>query len=111
MASVADRLKSLGPTIAEICRISGTPGMSLGALHRNEVIDIENYGYRDVEEKKAPDQDTLYFIASLSKVFTAAGIGILVDEKKLDWDTPVSSILAEFDHLDDTIKKKSGIVD
>lgn len=109
--SVADRLKSLGPTIAKICRVSGTPGVSLGVLHRNEVIHIENYGYRDVEEKKAPDQDTLYFIASLSKAFTAAGIGILVDEKKLDWNTPVASILPEFDHPNERIMKKSAVVD
>lgn len=111
MDLVAHRLKSLGPTIAEICRVSGTPGVSLGVMHRNEVIHIENYGYRDVEEKKVPDQDTLYFVASLSKVFTAAGIGILVDEKQLDWNTPVASILPEFDHPNETIEKKSGVVD
>ena len=58
--------------------------MSLGVLHHNEVIHIENYGYRGVEKKIAPDQDTLYFIASLTKAFIAAGIGILVDEKKIE---------------------------
>ncbi|KAL8657088.1 MAG: hypothetical protein Q9226_002263 [Calogaya cf. arnoldii] len=111
MDPLAHRLKSLRPTIDEICRISGTPGVSLGVLHKNEVIHIDNFGYRDVEEKKAPDQDTLYFVASLSNLFTAAGIGILVDEGKLHWDTPVSSILPEFDHPDEIIKNKAGIVD
>ncbi|KAL8808548.1 MAG: hypothetical protein Q9182_000099 [Xanthomendoza sp. 2 TL-2023] len=111
MDTLAHRLYSLGPTIVEICRISGTPGVSLGVLHENEVIHVDNFGYRDVEGKKAPDQDTLYFVASLSKLFTAAGIGILVDEQKLEWNTPVSSILPEFDHPDDTIKTKAGIVD
>lgn len=111
MDLVAHRLKALGPTIVEICRVSGTAGVSLGVLHKNEMIHIENYGYRDVEEKIAPDQDTMYFIASMSKLFTAAAIGILVDEKKLDWDTPVASILPKFDHPNDTIKSTSGIVD
>ncbi|KAI4233713.1 MAG: hypothetical protein LQ349_004237 [Xanthoria aureola] len=111
MDTLAHRLKLLGPTIVEICRISGTPGVSLGVLHKNEVIHVDNFGYRDVEAKKAPDQDTLYFVASLSKLFTAAGIGILVDEKKLEWNTPVSCILPEFDHPDETVKNKAGIVD
>ncbi|KAL8811580.1 MAG: hypothetical protein Q9223_007501 [Gallowayella weberi] len=111
MDTLTHRLKSLGPTIVDICRISGTPGVSLGVLHKNEVIHVDNFGYRDVEGKKAPGQDTLYFVASLSKLFTAAGIGILVDEEKLEWNTPVSSILPEFDHPDDTVKTKAGIVD
>ena len=111
MDALVHKLKSLGPTIVEICRVSGTPGVSLGVLHKDEVIHIENYGYRDVERKIAPDQDTLYFIASLSKIFTAAAIGILVHEKKLEWSTPVSSILPDFDHPDATIKEKAALVD
>lgn len=111
MDKVAHRLKVLGPTIAEICRLSGTPGVSLGVLHQNEIIHVDNFGYRDVEGKVPPDQDTLYFIASLSKAFTAAGIGILVDEQKLQWDTPVSSILPDFSHPDKTVREDAGIVD
>ncbi|KAL8852761.1 MAG: hypothetical protein Q9221_002391 [Calogaya cf. arnoldii] len=111
MDPLTHRLKSLRPTIVDICQISGTPGVSLGVLHKNEVIHLDNFGYRDVEAKLAPNQDTLYFLASLSKLFTAAGIGILVDERKLDWDTPVSSILPKFDHPDDVIKNKAGMAD
>ena len=111
MDKVAHRLVLLGPTIVEICKLSGTPGVSVGVLHHNEVIHIENFGFRDVEAKLAPDQDTLYFIASLSKAFTAAGIGILVEEQKLKWETPVSSILPEFDHPDKAVREEAGIVD
>ena len=111
MDKVAQRLKALAPTIVEICRVSGTPGVFLGVLHQNEIFHIEKFGYKDVENKIAPSQDTLYFIASLSKAFTVAGIGILVEEQKLKWETPVSSILPEVDHPDRTIREKAGIVD
>lgn len=50
----------------------------------------------------------MYFVAPLSKIFTAAGICILVDEKKLESSTPVSSLLPEFDHPDESIRKESG---
>ena len=111
MDTLAHRLNSLGPAIAEICKLSGTHGVSLGILHQNEVIHIQNYGYRDVEKQIPPDQDTLYFIASLSKAFTAACVSILVDEKKLEWSTPVSRLLPDFDHPDETIKTKACLLD
>ncbi len=111
MDKVVQRLTALGPTIVEICRVSGTPGVSVGVLHQNEIIHVDNFGYRDVEEKIPPDQDTLYFIASLSKAFTAAGIGILVEEQKLKWDTPVSSIISDFNHADKKVREEAGIVD
>lgn len=93
------------------CRDMPDLGDSWRLAGSSPQIHVDNFGYRDVEAKKAPDQDTLYFVASLSKLFTAAGIGILVDEKKLEWNTPVSCILPEFDHPDETVKNRAGIVD
>ena len=77
------RFKDLSPRVNEILRISGTAGASVGILHSNEVIYTANFGYRDVEKKAPPDQDTIYYIASLSKFMTAAGIGRLVEEGEL----------------------------
>ena len=108
---LSHRLKALSPTITEITKLSGTPGASVGVLHQNEIIHIENFGYRDLEAKLVPDEYTLYYIASMTKAFTAACIGILVDEKKLTWQTPVSQILPEFDHPDDLVKSKAVMID
>lgn len=111
MASLIERLQALSPTITEICRISGTPGLSLGVLHQGEVVYTDNFGYRNVATKTAPDEDTLYYIASMSKAYTAAGIAILVDQNKLKWETPVSKILPSFVHPDQTIHDKAALVD
>ena len=40
--------------------------------------------------------ETLFPIASISKSFTATGLGMLADAKKLDWDQPVREIVTEF---------------
>ncbi|MCJ1398273.1 hypothetical protein MMC11_001470 [Xylographa trunciseda] len=75
-----------------------TPGASIGVLHEDKVIYKHNYGYRDVEAQIAPDDRTIFHIASLSKSFTAAGIGILVEEAKMSWNTPIREILPDFKH-------------
>lgn len=110
-ASLVERLKALNPTIAEICRVSGTPGVSLGVLHEGEIIYTQHFGHRDIKRKLRPDNDTIYYLASLSKAFTAASIGILVEEKKLEWNTVVSKILPEFVHRNKTIREKASVLD
>ncbi|KAF2667592.1 beta-lactamase/transpeptidase-like protein [Microthyrium microscopicum] len=111
MELLLERLQSLTPTIKEICRISGTPGISLGVLHHGEVIYTNNFGFRNVATKTPPDEDTLYYIASMSKAYTAAGIAILVEQKKLKWETPVSNILPDFLHPDASIRENASMVD
>lgn len=81
MRSIADRLQALSKVVAEICRISGIPGASIGVLHEDKVTHI--HSYPNVESLIPPDENTIYHIASLSKSFTAASIAILVEEGKL----------------------------
>ncbi|KAL9584282.1 MAG: hypothetical protein Q9212_002225 [Teloschistes hypoglaucus] len=111
MQSIVDRLQARSKVIAEICRISGTPGASIGVLHEDKVIYTHNYGYRDVELSIPPDESTIYHIASLSKSFTALCIAILVEEGKLSWDTPVRAILPDFKHVNSTINDEATILD
>ncbi|KAL8897524.1 MAG: hypothetical protein Q9207_007176 [Kuettlingeria erythrocarpa] len=111
MRSVLDRLQALSKVIAEICRVSGTPGASIGVLHHDKLIYTHNYGYRNVESQTPPDENTIYHIASLSKSFTAASIAILVDEGKLSWNTPLRDILPDFRHMNTTINDEATILD
>ncbi|KAF6229947.1 hypothetical protein HO133_004284 [Letharia lupina] len=111
MREVAQGLRALSSAITRISNISGTPGVSVGVLHHGEVVHTANFGYRDVEAKLAPDEDTIYHIASLSKLITAAGIGILVDDQNLSWKSPISSILPGFNHKDPVITKEANSID
>ena len=105
------RLKLLGPTINEICSISGCAGASVGVLHHKKVVFTEGYGFRDVENKIKPDQHTIYYMASLTKAFTAAMVGILVEQGKLQWTTPIAQILPAARQKDATIREKANIID
>lgn len=111
MKETIERLQALGPVISRISDISGTPGVSIGVLHHNEVIHTAGFGYWDVGKRLRPDENTIYHIASMSKAATAAAVGILVEERYLDWDTLISTLVPEFNHFNHTIREETNLID
>ena len=93
---LAARLKALRPPIEAIRKTSGCPGASIGIARAGKVVQVEGFGYRDVERKLASDKFTIYYLASLSKTFTASMVGKLVEKGETVMDeTPVSEILPQ----------------
>ena len=72
------------------------PGLALAVVKDGQIVYAKGYGYRDVKNGLKVTPDTLFAIGSCSKAFTAAAIGILVDESKLEWDKPVRTYLPDF---------------
>ena len=72
------------------------PGLALAVVKDGKVVLSKGYGWRDVEKKLPVTPRTLFAIGSISKSFTVTGLGMLIDEKKLDWDKPVRDYLADF---------------
>ena len=72
------------------------PGLALGVIQNGETLYCAGYGFGDVENAVAVTPDTLFPIGSISKSFTVAGLAMLVDEGRLDWDRPVREILPGF---------------
>lgn len=72
------------------------PGLAIVVVKDDEVIFEKGYGLREVGKTDPVDPETLFAIASTTKAFTAAAIGMLVDEGKIKWDDPVVKHLPEF---------------
>jgi len=72
------------------------PGIALAIVKDNKVIHSKGYGLRSLQTRKQTDENTIFAIASNSKAFTAVALGMLVDEKKLQWNSKVSDIIPEF---------------
>ena len=72
------------------------PGLAIAIVKDGKVIFSEGFGYRDVTKELKVTPQTLFAIGSCTKAFTAALVGILVDEGKLDWDKPVRNYLPSF---------------
>lgn len=72
------------------------PGIAVAVVKDGKVIHAKGYGVRSLNTKEKVNENTLFGIASNSKAFTAAALGMLMDEKKLTWDTKVNDIIPEF---------------
>lgn len=88
------------------------PSISMAVVKGGEVIYQGSFGVRSTEDKNsAVDENSLYAIASLSKAFTAASIGMLVDEGKLGWDDKVVDHLPWFEMHDSYVSEHLTISD
>ncbi len=74
----------------------GIPGLAVAVVHRDSVVLARGYGVLEKGDPTPVDENTLFGIASVSKAFTAAAMGILVDEGLVDWDDPVTKHLPDF---------------
>jgi CubicO group peptidase (beta-lactamase class C family) len=101
----------LSATIQTISFISGIHGLSIGILHYNKVIYTKTFGHRDVEAQIPGDAETIYYLGAMTKGFTAAAIGILVDEEKLDWSAKVKDVLPAFHPADPVVCENATITD
>ncbi len=72
------------------------PGIAVAIVKDDKVIHSKGYGVRSLNTKQKVDSNTLFGIASNSKAFTTAALGILIDEKKLSWDDKVIDYIPEF---------------
>lgn len=77
------------------------PGMAVGVIKEGEVVYMKGFGYRDVEKQLPVTSKSLFAIGSCTKSFTALAIGMLVDDGKLDWDTPLIEYIPDFRLYDD----------
>ena len=72
------------------------PGLSIGIVYDQELIWSRGFGYQDLESKTPATPQTLYRIASISKLFTSTGILQLRDQGLLRLDDPITEYLSWF---------------
>eukprot|EP01133_Synstelium_polycarpum_P007821 gene7821-9178_t len=77
-------------------KIFDVPGIAIAIVKDGKVITAKGFGVRKLGEPAPVDAKTLFEVASNSKGFTAAALGMLVDEGKLAWDDPVTKHLPGF---------------
>ena len=74
----------------------GTPGLSAAVGVDGQVVWAEGFGWADVENRVPVTEDTKFRVGSVSKPLTAAAMGILIDEGRLDLDAPVQQYVPSF---------------
>jgi CubicO group peptidase (beta-lactamase class C family) len=87
------------------------PGIGLAIVKDDVAIVAKGYGVRKIGEPAPVDSHTLFGIASNTKAFTATALGLLVEEKKIDWDAPVIRYLPWFAMWDPYVTRELTIRD
>jgi CubicO group peptidase (beta-lactamase class C family) len=72
------------------------PGAAVAIVNKDGPLFVKGYGLRDIAAKLPVTERTIMPIGSLTKSFTAFVIGDLVDDGRLDWDTPVRNYAPDF---------------
>ncbi len=94
--SIAAFIPALEGLITEAMDEWKVPGLAVAVVQNGEVALVRAYGLRDVEAGLKVTTDTQFLIGSVTKSFTATGLALLMDERRMDWKKPVRDYIPEF---------------
>jgi CubicO group peptidase (beta-lactamase class C family) len=89
----------------------GVVGLSVAVVKDGKVVYARGFGETGLGSGEPVDENTVFAIGSNTKAFTAAAIGILVDEKKMGWDDRVIDRLSWFELFDPYVTREITVRD
>lgn len=92
----ADAIAQGRATVAAVMAEHAIPGMSVAVLVDGAVVWSEGFGYANLEHRVPVTPLTRLRIGSVSKPVTAAALGKLVEQGRLDLDAPVQRYVPSF---------------
>ncbi len=104
-------LVKIDETVRKAFDVFKPTGLAVAVVKDSAIIYHSALGYSDAVLKRPVSTTSLFNIASCSKAFTAACIGILVDEGKVKWTDKVTDYFPEFRLADDYITRELTIED
>lgn len=88
-----EALADIDAFIRRVMDAGGTVGMSVGVVQGSEMVYAKGFGFADREGRRVVTPDTLFYIASTSKSFTALTASLLAARGALDLNAPMSRYL------------------
>ena len=98
--AVASQIQLLDAWIQTQMEYNGLPGLVIGIVHDKEVVWQKAYGHANIAEDTAMETDSIFRIASHSKLFTSIAVLQLRDAGKLRLDDSIVKYLPWFDMQD-----------
>ncbi|RKO83620.1 beta-lactamase/transpeptidase-like protein, partial [Blyttiomyces helicus] len=91
LLAVTQRLRSLEAEIETFRREWGVHGVSVAIVRRDEVLLARGFGEKNEKGDKVT-ANTIFGIGFQTKAFTSLLVAQLVEQGKLSWSTPVTSL-------------------
>lgn len=92
-AAVQPLFAKLDEFIARHMRETGAPGMTLALANRDGLIRASTYGFADTKAGLKVENETMFEIGSVSKSFVGLALVQLQEERKLDFEKPITQYL------------------
>jgi len=108
---VAKKLEGFDSYMEQILKDWNTPGIGVGIVVNGKLVFAKGYGYRDFTKKLPFTSKTLCPIASNTKLFTAVAAGMLVEEGKLTWDSPIRESVPTIQFYNDQLNSNVTLRD
>lgn len=90
------QINQIDSLIQQLVLDKHTAGVSFGIQVNDSVPYIASYGIANIENNIKVNNTTLFNIASITKPYTALGIGILVQENKLSFEDTIDQFFPDF---------------
>lgn len=87
------------------------PGLAISIVKDGKVIFQKGYGVREIGKKEEVNENTLFIIASNSKLFTGTSVANLDYEKKLSLNDKVTKFIPWFKLYDSTSTELANVRD
>jgi CubicO group peptidase (beta-lactamase class C family) len=110
-AAKPDPLLGFDAQVAQAVKDWRAPGFAIAVVKDGTLVFAKGYGVRELGRPESVDTHTLFAIGSTTKAMTAASIGMLVDEKKVAWDDPVTKHLPWFALKDPMLTRELTVRD
>ncbi len=102
-AEVRRKLHGFDAYVQEVLSDWNGIGIGVGIVVDDELVFARGYGYRDYGSQLPVTSQTLFQIASNTKLFAAVAAGLLVDEGKLTWDKPIREAVPSIQFYNDSL--------
>src|SRR5262245_55748364 len=86
----APDFRALEQLAQEELKATGTPGAAVAVILGDRVVLAKGFGVASAESREPVTPDTLFRIASTTKILTAAALASLEEQGKVRFDAPIS---------------------
>ena len=86
---------TLWPYLDRVVESWAVPGLAVAVVHDGNQILTSTYGSRDVANGQPVTADSLFHLASVSKVFVATAALQLAEDRTIDLDAPIPTYLPD----------------
>lgn len=86
-------VNAIDPLVAAAMEAGSIPGLALAVLQEGHLILAKGYGLANLEHSVPATEHTVFKLASITKIFTATAVMMLVEHGKVGLDDPIKRYL------------------